>query len=196
MSCIANPLTSCFSPLLPELQEQANWYAVYTNSRHEKTVADHLRSKNVEVFLPTLTVVSTWKDRKMKLDVPAFPSYVFTKIGLSERGKVLSVPGVVKILSFNGAPAAVDPREIESIMLCQQRGALIESRPLFDVGAKVRVKSGVLEGVEGFVSRYKDGQTLIVPLSLIGQSIVVQVDIATLEPLKTIRPYGCIHKEM
>lgn len=189
MSCTTNPLTSYMSQLLPEARETANWYAVYTNSRHERAVTDHLRSKGVEVFLPTLTVVSTWKDRKMKLDVPAFPGYVFTRICLSERGKVLSVPGVVKILSFNGVPAAVDSREIENIMLCHQRGALIESRPLFDVGAKVRVKSGVLEGVEGFVSRCKDGQMLIVPLSLIGQSIAVQVDVTVLEPLKTVRPY-------
>lgn len=189
MSCTANPLTSCMPTLPPEMQEKTNWYAIYTNSRHEKTVADHLRSKNVEVFVPTLTVVSTWKDRKMKLDVPAFPGYVFTKICLSERGKVLSVPGVVKILSFNGVPAVVDDREIENIMLCQQRGALIESRPLIGIGTRVRVKSGVLEGVEGFVSRCKEGQTLIVPLSLIGQSIAVQVDVSVLEPLKTARPY-------
>lgn len=165
------------------MQRETHWYAVYTNARHEKSVADHLISKAIEVFLPTVTVVSTWKDRKVKLQIPAFPGYVFTKICLNERGRVISVPGVVKMLSFNGVPARLDESEIENIRLCQQRGVLIEARSLFGVGKKVRVKSGLLEGLEGFVSQCKDERRFIVPLSLIGQSIVVQVDIDLLEPV-------------
>jgi transcription antitermination factor NusG len=58
----------------------------------------------------------------------------------------------------------------------------LESRPLFGVGERVRVKSGVLEGLEGFVSRCKDDRRLIVPLSHINQPLAVQVDIDLLEP--------------
>lgn len=161
---------------------EAHWYAVYTNARHEKAVADQLKSKSIEVFLPTITVVSLWKDRRMKLHKPAFPSYVFTKICLGERGRVISVPGVVRILSFNGVPTRLDEAEIENIRLCHRRGALMESRPLFGVGERVRVKAGVLEGLEGFVSRCKDERRLIVPLSHLNQSLAVQVDITLLEP--------------
>jgi transcription antitermination factor NusG len=162
---------------------EAHWYAVYTNARHENAVADHLKSKDIEVFVPTMAVVRSWKDRKMKLQIPAFPGYVFTKICLGGRVQVISVPGVIRILSFNGVPARLDEAEIENIRLCQQRGALMESRPLFEVGERVRVKSGVLEGLEGFVSRCKDERRLIVPLSHINQSLAVQVDIDLLEPV-------------
>jgi transcription antitermination factor NusG len=182
MSCLADPLVNCMSSMPYLSTEGAHWYAVYTNARHEKVVADHLMSKEIEVFLPTITVVRSWKDRKMKLQTPAFPSYVFTKICVSERGRVISVPGVVRILSFNGLPARLDEAEIENIRLCHRRGALMESRPLFRVGDRVRVKSGVLEGLEGFVSRCKDDRRLIVPLSHINQSLAVQVDIDLLEP--------------
>jgi transcription antitermination factor NusG len=189
MSCLADPLASCTSM---RYFSEANWYAVYTNARHEKVVADHLTSKNIEVFLPTIAVVSSWKDRKMKLHKPAFPSYVFTKICLGERGRVISVPGVVRILSFNGVPIRLDEAEIENIRLCQRRGALMESRPLFSVGERVRVKSGVLEGLEGFVSRCKDERRLIVPLSHINQSVAVQVDIDLLEPAGKIFRYKAL----
>jgi transcription antitermination factor NusG len=118
----------------------------------------------------------------MKLQTPAFPSYVFTKICVSERGRVISVPGVVRILSFNGLPARLDEAEIENIRLCDRRGALMESRPLFRVGERVRVKAGVLEGLEGLVSRCKDDRRLIVSLSHINQALAVQVDIDLLEP--------------
>jgi transcription antitermination factor NusG len=167
---------------------EAHWYAVYTNARHEKVVADHLTSKNIEVFLPTIAVVSLWKDRKMKLHKPAFPSYVFMKICLSERGRVISAPGVIRILSFNGLPTRLDESEIENLRLCHRRGALMESRPLFGVGERVRVKSGVLEGLEGFVSRCKDERRLIVPLSRINQSLAVQVDVDLLEPAEKTPP--------
>ena len=184
MRCLVDSSASYTLPLPSLLQEQAHWYAVYTNSRHEKVVAEHLRSKDIEVFLPTITVISSWKDRKIKLQTPAFPGYVFTKIYLGERGKVISVPGVVKILSFNGVPAPLNEAEIENIRLCQNRRVLMEPQPLFGLGTKVRVKSGALEGLEGFISHCKDERRLIVPLSLISQSIVVQVDINLLEPLE------------
>ena len=189
MSCLTGPLADCMSSMPYLSIEKAHWYAVYTNARHENTVADHLMSKEIEVFLPTITVVRSWKDRKMKLQTPAFPSYVFTKICLSERGRVISVPGVVRILSFNGVPARLDEAEIENIRLCHRRGALMESRPLFGVGERVRVKSGLLEGLEGFVSRCKDERRLIVPLSHINQSLAVQVDIDLLEPAGNASQY-------
>jgi transcription antitermination factor NusG len=181
MSCLTGPLADCTSSMPYLSTEKAHWYAVYTNARHENAVADHLMSKEIEVFLPTITVVRSWKDRKTKLQTPAFPSYVFTKICLSERGRVISVPGVVRILSFNGVPARLDEAEIENIRLCHRRGALMEARPLFGVGERVRVRSGPLEGLEGFVSRCKDERRLIVPLSHINQSLAVQVDIDLLE---------------
>jgi transcription antitermination factor NusG len=186
MSCLADSLANCVSMTSTD---EAHWYAVYTNARHEKVVADHLTSKDIEVFLPTITVVSLWKDRKMKLQKPAFPGYVFTKICLSKRGRVIAVPGVVKILSFNGVPTRLDEVEIENIRLCHRRGALMESRPLLGVGERVRVKAGVLEGLEGFVSRCKDDRRLIVPLSHINQSLAIQVDIDLLEPAGKVCRY-------
>src|SRR5215472_3288266 len=176
MSCLVDPLSNSMSTSYLSTEEE-HWYAVYTNARHEKAVADHLISKDIEIFLPTITVMSRWKDRNMKLQTPAFPGYVFTKICLSKRGRVISVPGVVRILSFNGVPTRLDDTEMENIRLCHRRGALMESRPLFGVGERVRVKAGVLEGLEGFVSRCKDERRLIVPLSHINQSLAVQVDI-------------------
>lgn len=191
MSYQVNPIAGGVPPVLPSVQKETHWYAVYTNSRHEKSVADHLASKDIEVFLPTITVVSSWKDRKVKIQTPAFPGYVFTRICVNERGRVLAVPGVVRILSFNGVPARLNEAEIENIRLCHQRGALIEARPSFEVGEMVRVRSGVLAGLEGFVSRCKEERRLIVPLSAINQSVAVQVDIDLLEPigpLHNVRP--------
>jgi transcription antitermination factor NusG len=63
------------------------------------------------------------------------------------------------------------------------RGATFEPCALLEVGDRVRVKSGLLEGLEGFISRCKNERRLIVPISLINQSVAVEVDLHLLEPL-------------
>jgi transcription antitermination factor NusG len=159
------------------------WYALYTHPRHEKVVTEQLQSKSLEAFLPTFTTESRWKDRRVRIQTPVFPGYVFTRIHLSERSKVLAVPGVARMLSYNRAPAPIDDSEIDAVKLCLERAVSLEVHPLLEVGDRVRVRSGVLEGLEGLISRCKNTRRLIVPISLINQSVAVEVDADLLEPL-------------
>src|ERR1700722_1630552 len=83
---------------------ERRWYVAYTYPRHEKSVAGQLARKAVESFLPSLTTMNRWKDRLVKIDIPLFPGYIFTRISPDERLKVVSIPSVIRILSFNEAP--------------------------------------------------------------------------------------------
>jgi len=74
------------------------WFAIWTRSRHEKMVRDQLALKDVEVFLPTITKWSRWKDRKKSIDWPLFPGYCFARFDSSDRLPVLKVEGVVTIV--------------------------------------------------------------------------------------------------
>ncbi|WP_188758128.1 UpxY family transcription antiterminator [Edaphobacter acidisoli] len=180
---LANPVSNLSPlPMLPS-DVATRWYAVYTRPRHEKAVADGLRSKSIEVFLPTVVTESRWKDRIVRIESPLFPGYVFTRIHLGERGKVLRVFGVVRMLSSHGAPASIDDAELESVRLCVEHGVRLEVGPFLKVGQRVRVRAGLLEGVEGVIARRKDSRSLIVPVSLIHQSVAVEVDAGLLEPL-------------
>lgn len=181
MSCAANLLSSL--NLAPDfsLINPLRWCAVYTYPRHEKSVLEHLESKSLEAFLPTFVTESRWKDRHVRLQTPVFPGYVFTRINASHRSKVLSSPGVIRILCFNGMPAPIEDGEIESVKLCLERGMVIESCPFLEVGDRVRVKSGVLEGLEGHISRRKNDRRLIVPITLIHQSVAIEIDVHLLE---------------
>jgi transcription antitermination factor NusG len=160
------------------------WYAVYTYSRHEKAVKACLDAKAMEVFLPTVTVQSRWKDRNMQVDLPAFPGYVFVRISLGERGKVLSAPGVVRILSFNGVPAPIHHAEIDALRLCLEKcGPILEPHPFLEVGERVRVRAGSLQGLEGWITRKKGACRLVLSIALIHQSVAVEVDASLLEIL-------------
>ena len=79
------------------------WFAIWTRSRHEKMVRDQLTQKDVDVFLPTITRWSRWKDRKKKIDWPLFPGYCFARFDASERLAILKCEGVVTIVGTDGA---------------------------------------------------------------------------------------------
>jgi transcription antitermination factor NusG len=163
-----------------------HWWAVYTQPRHEKTVRNHLEARAIEAFLPVAIEHSKWKDRRVTLEVPAFPGYVFVRTPLHERVPVLSTPGVVRILSFNGMPASIDAAEIEALRLCQWDGARLEPHPFAAIGERVRVRAGALQGLEGMVIRKKSGLRLVLSVSLIHQSVAVEVEASLLEPVQAI----------
>jgi transcription antitermination factor NusG len=168
-------------PWAPAAGLYPHWYAVYTYPRHEKSVADHLQISGVEAFLPTCTTVSQWKDRRVAIESPVFPGYVFFRAKPDQRGRVLNAPGAIRILSFGGVPAPIDDSEIEGIKLCVDLGVHLQPCSVFEVGDLVRVRSGLLEGLEGRISQLKNKRRLIVPITLINQSMAVEVDVDLLE---------------
>lgn len=166
------------------LKDTPSWYAVHTYPRHEKTATEQLEWKGVEVFLPTFASERRWKDRKVWIRPPLFPGYVFTRIHPSERTKVLATPSVIRILSFNGAPAPIPDSEIEAVRLCVERGALLEKHSFLEVGQRVRVLRGAFEGLEGMVIRRKNGCKLVVSIDLIHQAVALEISADLLEPLQ------------
>jgi transcription antitermination factor NusG len=181
MNCTGNLLSSLALAPDSSLIDPPRWYAVYTYPRHEKSVLEHFESKSLEAFLPTFVTESRWKDRRVRLQTPIFPGYVFTRINASSRNKVLSSPGVIRMLCFNGMPAPIDDAEIESVKLCLKLGMVLGPCPVFEVGDRVRVKSGVLEGLEGHISRCKNDRRLIIPITLIHQSVAIEINVQLLE---------------
>src|SRR5215470_15040410 len=89
---------------LPAVFVEEHWYAAYTCASHEKRVAGELGARDVEHFLPLYTSVRRRKDRRVNLELPLFPGYVFVRLALSDRLRVLQIPSVVRLVGFGGLP--------------------------------------------------------------------------------------------
>lgn len=159
------------------------WYAVATQPRHEKVVADRLEAASVEAYLPILNTPSQWKDRRVTIARPIFPGYVFTRIDLDHRTGLYRVPGVVRILCFNGKPCPIEDGEIDAVRTCLTKGLSPEAHEYPAIGDRVRVTSGALEGLEGIVSRQKGELRIVVSIHLIHRSISAEVDRYALQVL-------------
>ena len=158
-----------------------HWYAVYTRANHEKSVAQQLEKRSLESFLPLYERVSRWKDRRMNLQLPLFPGYVFVRIALEERLQVLQTPGLVRLVGFNGLPAPLDDREIDAMRTGLTAGLRAEPCPYLRVGQRVRLRSGPLRGMQGILQMKKTGYRFVLSLELIQRSVAVEVDAADLE---------------
>jgi transcription antitermination factor NusG len=160
---------------------QPLWYAAYTRANHERRVADQLAERGVEHFLPQYESVRKWKDRKVRLQMPLFPGYVFVHLALQNRLSVLQVPGVARLVGFAGRPSPVPEEEFAKIRGFLKQGLRAEPHPYLKLGRRVRVRSGPLEGMEGIVLRRKNGCRLVISLELIQRSIAVDVNSTDVE---------------
>jgi len=174
--------------VLPSEYTEPHWYAAHICAQHEKRVSAQLAERSVEHFLPLYESVRRWKDRKMRLQLPLFPGYVFVRLALRDRLRVLQIPSVVRLVGFNGQPTALPEGEIEAL----QKGLLhplrAEPHPLLTLGRKVRVRNGPLAGLEGMLVRRKRQCRVVLSVDLIQRSIIVDIDAADLEPVPYMPP--------
>ena len=154
-----------------------HWYAAYTLPRHEKSVADRLSSHEVETYLPVYSVGRTWNRRRAEVELPLFPGYVFVKMIIANKVRILAHPGVIRLVGFNGSAVALPDGEIETL-----RSSLAnykaEPYPFLTVGKRVKITSGPFSGLEGRIIRRKGKMRLIVSLELIQRAILLEVDAA------------------
>ena len=159
------------------------WYAAYTSANHEKRVAAQLGVRAVEHFLPLYESVRRWKDRRIKLQLPLFPGYVFVRLALRDRLQVLQVPGVAKLVGFNGTPAALPQGEIETLRTSLADEVRAQPHPYLTIGRRVRVRAGSLAGLEGILVQKKKRARFVISLDLIQRSVAVEVDASEVEPV-------------
>ena len=161
---------------------EPHWYAAYTCANHEKRVASEIETRGVEHCLPVYSSVRRWKDRRVNLELPLFPGYVFVRLALRDRLRVLQVPSVVRLVGFNGLPAALPDEEMEILRMGLSARLRAEPHPFLTVGRRVRIISGPLSGLEGVLKRKKNSLRMVVSLGLIQRSVAVDVDIADVAP--------------
>lgn len=162
---------------------QPHWYAVYTSANHEKKVAAELGRRSVESFLPLYSSVRRWKDRSVQLQRPLFPGYVFIHLALSERLRVLQVPGVAKLVGFGGLPVALPDEQLEALHTGLEGQLCVEPHPYLTIGRRIRIVRGAFQGIEGILVRKKGVFRVVLSLELIMRSISVEVDAADVEPM-------------
>jgi transcription antitermination factor NusG len=135
------------------------WFAVWTRNQYEPRVSDQLRRKRFEVFLPTVRVPSRRRDKRVVLDQPLFPGYVFLRFAPSRSSwvAVASTEGLVRVLGQGwDALQPVPDEQVEGVRR-------------------------LVTQAEGARDRCRGRATFVVNVDLLQRSVGVEVEAALLE---------------
>ncbi len=170
------------------MDENKNWYAVYTRPRWEKKVADLLTKKKIESYCPINRMLRQWSDRKKLVKEPLFTSYIFVRVSMSEMISVKRTHGIINLVYWLGKPAVIRDSEIELIrkFLCEHVNVKLEKTKI-STDDKIRILKGPLINIEGQVLSIK-GKTVKVALPSLGYMMFAEVETANVEIVKHIVP--------
>jgi transcription antitermination factor NusG len=152
------------------------WYAIYTRPRWEKKVNTLLEAKGIESYCPLNRVRRKWSDRIKTIEEPLFKSYVFVKIDEEGRTNVRMTDGVINFVYWNGKPAIVKEREIQTIKRFldeYENVGLVKIE--FKPDQRVKVIAGPLMDLEGKVLEVKNKQ-IKVAIDSLGYMLVADID--------------------
>jgi transcription antitermination factor NusG len=169
----------------PVVTDSSRWYAIHTRARHEKMVTTRLQEQGIATFLPTTTEVRRWSDRQKSVEFPLFSCYAFVNVPwLAEvRGKVVRTDGVLGFVGFCGRAIPIPDVEIESIRTLLSRMVPYTAYPFLNIGQRVRVRGGSLDGVEGILVARNKSNTLVISVEPIQRSLAIQIDDYSVEPV-------------
>jgi len=144
-----------------------SWYVVYTKSKWEKKVADKLNQIGIECYCPLIIQMKQWSDRKKKVEVPLFNSYVFVQLADSDRNSVFQVAGVVRYLFWLGKPAIVRDEEINSIKTSLKAPNISDiSVTSIRVGDHIKIETGAFSNQDAIVQEVSNTHYILVLESL------------------------------
>lgn len=161
-----------------------SWYAVQTRARHERVVVQRFRDKGLTTFLPVVTEIRRWSDRRKLVELPLFSCYVFVKI-MGTNDDRLRVLRTDSVFDFVGVPRQGTPipdDQIGAVRTLVKERLHLQSHPFLKIGQRVRIRSGALDGVEGILVDRNGRDTLVVSVDLIQRSLAVRIDGYSVEP--------------
>lgn len=161
------------------------WQALYVNSRSEKKITETLSAKGIEAYVPIIKTMRQWSDRKKMVEVPLLNGYVFVNSDSKQFDKILQTRGVVSFVKSEGKIASIRNIEIERLKQLVELGYQLEAEAinrLYKPGDLIKITSGPLKGIEGYVSNLNQHNRIEVVLESIGQCIKVKLPIDVILP--------------
>ena len=144
-----------------------NWYVIYTKPKWEKKVAERLTEMGIDCYCPLIIKIKQWSDRKKKIEIPLFNSYVFVQLPDSERNSVFEIAGVVRYLFWLGKPAIVRDEEINSIKTSLKAPNISDiSVTSIQVGDHIKIETGAFTNQDAIVQEVSNTHYILVLESL------------------------------
>lgn len=157
------------------------WHVLWTKSRQEKALADELSRRGIRHFLPLLRQERYQGARRMFVDAPLFPGYVFLHGSREDCFRSDDTKRVAQIIKV------VDQQRLGEELSSLHQALLIEAPlvayPYLKKGVRARVTAGPFQGLKGLIEDRINARRLILQVGLLTQAVSLEIDGALLEPI-------------
>ncbi len=175
-----NALNNRYQDMDSTSLESGAWVAVQVQSGFEKIVAEGLRQRGYEEFLPLRRSREFRGAKEGVTSRPLFPGYLFCRYIRCPSYRIVDIPSVIRMVSFSKIPARIPDHEIEAIRRVVQSGFCTEPCSFVQVGQPVVVRRGALEGTRGRLISVRNRLRLVIGVELLGRAVAVEIDSSAL----------------
>jgi transcription antitermination factor NusG len=181
-SCSVASISGAVEPFVQP--EQPLWYAVMTRSKHERVVTQRMQERGLKTFLPTITQTHRWSDRDKVVEVPLFSCYVFVKMQMTNEMfyRVANLDGVFRFVGIGAVGTAIPEEQMDAVQAVMSRKLPFSLYPFLNIGQRVRIRGGSMDGLEGILVARNGDRKLVVSIDAIERSMAVQIEGYDLEP--------------
>jgi transcriptional antiterminator RfaH len=152
---------------------ERRWWAVYTRSRMEKSLARQLLTLEIPFYLPLIPRTSVIAGRRVKSMLPLFTGYLFMYGNDDERVQMLSTNRVAHLWS---APRVDElTRDLLSVRALIESGVPLSPEGRLQPGERVRIKTGQLMGLEGTIVSRRGEDRLLIAVNFLQQGVSIQI---------------------
>ncbi len=155
------------------------WFVAHTLPRREKKLKQFCETEGISVTLPCYRSVHKYRGKVVSFDKPLFPGYVFLQLFQDDRQKLIRNDHVAKLLQVYDQ--ALFTQQLSEILKALETSLEIFLVPSIGVGSRVKVKTGPLRGMDGWVEQRFGMSTVLLRLDFIGQAAAVKVQADDLE---------------
>jgi len=157
------------------------WFVAHTRPRSEKRLVEYCQQQRLEATLPCYDSAHKYRGKTVVFRKPLFPGYVFLQLHSGQRAIVRQNDHVANLLEvFDQETFA---HQLKDILLALEANVGVRLAPSIGEGTRVRIKSGPLEGLEGWVEKRYGMTTVLLRLDFINQAAAVKVDADMLVPI-------------
>jgi transcription antitermination factor NusG len=158
------------------LDDTLKWFALAVKPRFDKAVARALDVKGYETLLPLYKNNHKYGTRSKEFALPLFPGYVCCRFDPQIRRPILTTPGVLHVVGAGSVPVPLSHVEVNSLKTAIKAGIPCQPFPFLTAGQRVRISNGILAGVEGIVLRSKPYLRLVLSITLLQRSVLLEID--------------------
>jgi transcriptional antiterminator RfaH len=154
---------------------EKHWFALYTKPRSEFKAAGQLDASAINYYLPTVTSIKQWSDRKKKVTEPIIRGYIFIKADERERLLALEQYSIVRCICERGKPAVIPEWQIDNLKkMLEYKGDFFVLKGLVP-GKRVKIKEGPFAGVVGTYRENENDKTISVSIELLNRSVIAHL---------------------